>query len=148
MFNQLYLKFSGLRQDNPFSDTFGVTSIVVIKEVNPGIIAEIPLEELIELLQEKGKNRFAAPEEIAKSLKQLAHNSYHLDKVVMPDLVNLSLSAILSTIQHMESQVKRLDKEIERMMKGIPQTLTSVKGIGPVYATDLTAIKLVQLFRY
>lgn len=75
----------------------------------PGIIADMPLEELVEFLQEKGKNRFVEPEEIAKYLKQLARNSY------------------------------RLDKEIERMMKGIPQTLTSVKGIGPVYAAGLIA---------
>lgn len=139
MLNQLYLKFSGLRQDNPFSATFGATSVAVIEELDPGIIAEMPLEELVEFLQEKGKNRFAEPEEIAKYLKQLARNSYRLDKV-MADPVNLSLSVILSTIQHMETQVKRLDKEIERMMKGIPQTLTSVKGIGPVYAAGLIAV--------
>ncbi|KGR78787.1 transposase, partial [Ureibacillus massiliensis 4400831 = CIP 108448 = CCUG 49529] len=138
MLNQLYLKFSGLRQDNPFSDTFGATSVAVIEELDPEIIAEMPLEELVEFLQEKGKNRFAEPEEIANYLKKLARNSYRLDKV-MADPVNLSLSVILSTIQHMESQVKRLDKEIERMMKGIPQTLTSVKGIGPVYAAGLIA---------
>jgi len=28
--NQLFLKFSGLRQDNPFSNTFGATSLFTI----------------------------------------------------------------------------------------------------------------------
>lgn len=138
MMNQVFLKFSGLRQDNPFSNTFGTTSVAVIEELDPETIAEMPLEELIEFLQEKGKNRFAAPEEIAKYLQKLARNSYRLDQT-MADPINLSLSVMLSTIRHMESQVKRLDKEIERMMKGIPQTLTSVKGIGPVYAAGLLA---------
>ncbi|WP_232454588.1 transposase [Domibacillus aminovorans] len=39
----------------------------------------------------------------------------------------------------MESQVKRLDKEIAKLMKGIPQTLTLVKGIGDVFAARLIA---------
>lgn len=138
MMNQVFLKFSGLRQDNPFSNTFGATSVAVIEELDPETIAEMPIEELIEFLQEKGKNRFAEPEEIAKYLQKLARNSYRLDKT-MADPINLSLSVILSTIRHMESQVKRLDKEIDRMMKGITQTLTSVKGIGPVYAAGLLA---------
>ena len=71
MLNQLYLKFSGLRQDNPFSDTFGATSIAVIEELDPGIIAEMPLEELVEFLQEKGKNRFAS----RKRLRNISSSS-------------------------------------------------------------------------
>ena len=96
------------------------------------------LEELVAFLQDKGKNRFKDPEEIAQYLQKLARNSYRLDKALQ-DPVNITLSVILSTIRHMESQVKRLDAEIERLMKGMPQTLTSVKGIGPVYAAGLIA---------
>jgi transposase len=136
--NQLFLKFSGLRQDNPFSDTFGATSLAVIEELEPERIAEMSMEELVEFLQEKGKNRFEDPEEIAKYLQKLARSSFRLNKA-MQDPVNISLSVTLSTIQHIESQVKRLDKEIAKLMKGIPQTLTSVKGIGDVYAAGLIA---------
>lgn len=136
--NQLFLKFSGLRQDNPFSDTFGATSMAVMEELEPETIAEMSLEELVEFLQDKGKNRFEKPEEIAKYLQKLARSSYRLNKA-MQDPVNISMSVTLSTIQHIESQVKRLDKEIAKLMKGIPQTLTSVKGIGDVYAAGLIA---------
>lgn len=136
--NQLFLKFSGLRQDNPFSDTFGTTSLAVMEELEPETIAEMSIEELVEFLQDKGKNRFENPEEIAAYLQKLARSSYRLNKV-MQDPVNISLSVTLSTIQHIESQVKRLDKEIAKLMKGITQTLTSVKGIGDVYAAGLIA---------
>ncbi|MFC4356323.1 IS110 family transposase [Chryseomicrobium palamuruense] len=136
--NQVFLKFSGMRQDNPFSDTFGTTSLAVIEELDPETIAEMDMDELILFLQEKGKNRFAEPEELAKYLKKLARSSYRLN-ATMEDPVNLSLSVTLSTIQHMESQVKRLDKEIAKMMNGIPQTLTTVKGIGNVFAAGLIA---------
>jgi transposase len=136
--NQLFLKFSGLRQDNPFSNTFGSTSLAVIEELEPETIAEMSIEDLVSFLQEKGKNRFENPEELARYLQKLAKSSYRLNKT-MQDPVNLSLSVTLSTIQHMESQVKRLDKEIAKLMKGIPQTLTSVKGIGDVFAAGLIA---------
>lgn len=136
--NQLFLKFSGLRQDNPFSDAFGATSMAVMEELEPETIAEMSLEELVEFLQDKGKNRFEKPEEIAKYLQKLARTSYRLNKA-MQDPVNISMSVTLSTIQHIESQVKRLDKEIAKLMKGIPQTLTSVKGIGDVYAAGIIA---------
>lgn len=136
--NQLFLKFSGLRQDNPFSNTFGTTSLAVIEELEPEVIAEMSLEDLVQFLQDKGKNRFEDPEEVAKFLQKIARSSYRLNKT-MQDPVNLSLSVTLSTIQHMESQLKRIDKEIAKLMKGIPQTLTSIKGIGDVFAAGLIA---------
>jgi transposase len=136
--NQVFLKFSGMRQDNPFSNTFGSTSLAVIQELEPEQIKDMPMEELIEFLQDKGKNRFENPEEIAAYLKKVARSSYRLDKA-MADPVNISLATTLSVIQHLESEVKKLDKEIAKIMKGIPETLTSVKGIGPVFAAGIIA---------
>jgi hypothetical protein len=46
----------------------------------------------------------------------------------MADPVNISLATTLSVIQHLESEINKLDKEIVKIMKGIPQTLTSVKA--------------------
>ncbi|THF72276.1 IS110 family transposase, partial [Cohnella fermenti] len=70
--NQVFLKFSGMRQDNPFSDTFGSTSLAVIQELEPEQIMNMSMEELVAFLQDKGKNRFEKPEEIAAFLKKLA----------------------------------------------------------------------------
>lgn len=126
--NQLFLKFSGLRQDNPFSDSFGKTSLAVIQELEPEQIVQMPLQELIDFLTDRSNNRFENPEETAKELQKVARNSFRLDKV-MKDPVNLSLSVTLSVIQHMESEVKKLDKAIAKLMKAIPNTLESVQGI-------------------
>src|SRR5690606_31529683 len=134
--NQVFLKFSGMRQDNPFSNTFGATSLAVIQELEPEQILTMSMEELIQFLQDKGKNRFDNPEEIATYLKKIARSSYRLDKT-MADPVNISMATTLSVIKHLESEVKKLDKEIAKIMKGIPQTLTSVKGIGPVFAAGI-----------
>ncbi|WP_188455568.1 IS110 family transposase [Virgibacillus oceani] len=138
LLNQLFIKFSGMRQDNPFSNTFGATSLAVIQELEPETITNMSLQNLVDFIQEKGKNRFQNPEEVASYLQKVARSSYRLNKTLQ-DPVNLSMSVIISTIQHMESQIKRLDKEIAKLMKGIPQTLTSVKGIGDVYAAGSIA---------
>lgn len=136
--NQVFLKFSGIRQDNPFSNTFGATCLAVIQELEPEQIVQMPIEELIDFLQDKGKNRFENPEETAEFLQKLARSSYRLHRTLQ-DPVNIALSATLSVIQHMEGEIKKLDKEIAKLMKGIPETLSSVKGIGPVFAAGIIA---------
>ncbi|MEG6520444.1 IS110 family transposase [Desulfotomaculum sp. 1211_IL3151] len=136
--NQVFLKFSGLRQDNPFSNLFGSTCLAVIQELEPEQIVAMSMEELIDFLKDKGKNRFDNPEEIALYLQKIARSSYRLNKA-MADPVNISLATMLNVIKHMESEVKKLDKEIAKIMKGFPQTLTSVKGIGDVYAAGIIA---------
>jgi transposase len=104
------------------------------------------IEELIHFLKEHGKHRFDNPEEIAEYLQKIARSSYRLNKV-MADPVNISLSVTLSVIKHMEAEVKRLDKEIAKIMKGIPETLTSVKGIGPVFAAGIIA-EIAEIERF
>lgn len=121
--------------------------MAVIQELEPEQIVSMSIEELIDFLKEHGKNRFDNPEEIAEYLQKIARSSYRLNKV-MADPVNISLSVTLSVIKHMEAEVKRLDKEIAKLMKGIPETLTSVKGIGPVFAAGIIAeIAGIERFR-
>jgi len=136
--NQVFLKFSGLRQDNPFSSMFGATCLAVLQELEPEQIVSMSITELVDFLKEKGKNRFDNPEELALFLQKLARSSYRLDKA-MADPVNLSLAVMLSVIQTMEKEVSKLDKEIEKIMKSIPETVSSVKGIGPVFAAGIIA---------
>ena len=62
----------------------------------------------------------------------------------MADPVNLSLSVMLSVIHTMEKEVAKLDKEIQKLMKSIPKTLSTVKGIGPVFAAG-SLLKSVTL---
>uniref|UniRef100_A0A7V3NTI7 IS110 family transposase n=1 Tax=candidate division WOR-3 bacterium TaxID=2052148 RepID=A0A7V3NTI7_UNCW3 len=136
--NQVFLKFSGLRQDNPFSNLFGATCLALLQELEPEQIVSMSITELVDFLKEKGKNRFENPEELAAYLQKLARSSYRLDKA-MADPVNLSLSVMLSVIKTMEKEVTKLDKEIEKLMKSIPETLSTVKGIGPVFAAGIIA---------
>lgn len=88
--NQVFLKFSRLRQDNPFADMFGTACLVV---------------ELIQFLLAKRINHIEHLKKVTKYLQKLDCSKYRLDKV-MADLVNISLSVSLSVIKYMKSEVK------------------------------------------
>lgn len=58
---------------------------------------------------------------------------------VIADSVNQILAISMSTIRLLQGQIKEYDKAIEKQFSTIPNTLTSVKGIGPVYAAGIIA---------
>jgi len=137
--NNLFLKFSSLRQEKIFSNNFGATAMAVVEEfLSPDEIATMPLEELVSFLEQKSKNRLVDADGIAKALQKAARSSYRLSKS-LADPVNACLASSISVIKALQSEVKKLDKLIEEHMKAIPQTLTSLKGIGPVYSAGILA---------
>jgi transposase len=137
--NNLFLKFSSLAQEKIFSDRFGATSSSIIEEFfSVDEIAYMPVEELAEFINKKGKGRFANPDEIAATLQKAARSSYRLPKTVT-DSVNQVLAVSLVAIKAYKEQLKTFDAAIEQHFKLIPNTLTSVKGIGPVYAAGIVA---------
>lgn len=137
--NSLFLKFSSLTQEKVFSDQFGATALAVVEEfLSVDEIAYMPIEELSAFVNEKGKGKFDVPEDVAKLIQKAARSSYRLPKTVN-DSVNQILAISLVAIRALKDQLKLFDKAIEEQMKVIPNTLTSVKGIGPVYAAGIIA---------
>ena len=137
--NYLFLKCSGLAQEKTFSDNYGVAALAVFEEFeSPDALAEIDIEQLASFIAKKGKNCFPHPIEVAKAVQAAARDSYRLPKTVN-DSVNQVLSISISSMRAMKSQIKALDKEIERQFKNIPNTLTSIPGIGPVFSAGLIA---------
>ena len=137
--NNLFLKFSSLAQEKIFSNRFGATSSSIIEEFfSVDEIAYMPVEELAEFINKKGKGRFANPDEIAAAVQKAARSSYRLPKTVT-DSVNQVLAVSLVAMKAYKEQLKTFDVAIEQQFKLIPNTLTSVKGIGPVYAAGIVA---------
>lgn len=140
----LFLKFSSMAQaqgssDKLFSNTFGATAMDLLDDFESvDQIAYTPLEELSSYLIEHSKNHFAEPEEMAQAIQKAARTSYRLPKAVQ-DSVNQVLAMQTNTIRFYEDQLKEIDRVIERQVKGIPCTLQSIPGIGPVYAAGLIA---------
>lgn len=96
------------------------------------------LDELTEFIRLKGKNRFPNPEEVAKSVQAAARGSYRLPKTVN-DSINQVLSISISSMKALDAQIKAFDKAIADQIELIPNTLISIKGIGPVYSAGIIA---------
>lgn len=103
-------------------------------------LAELPLEAFCDLLQEKGRGRFKEPEKIAKAIQRAITMSYRLGDLAQ-ESINVVLSVLVREIRALEKNIKDLDKAIEQLVVVIPeyQCLTSILGIGKVYAAGLIA---------
>ena len=140
----LFLKFSSMSQrhgtsDSLFSNTFGATAMDLVNDFEDiDDIAYMPLNELVDYFVVHGKNHFTDPEAVAKEVQKAARSSYRLPKTVQ-DSVNQVLAMQTQTIKFYQDQLKAVDKMIETQMAVIPNTLTSIPGIGPVYASGLIA---------
>ena len=93
---------------------------------------------LADFLREKGKNRFPDPEGVAKCIQKAARSSYRLSKCV-EDSVDVLLATSIECIRTLSAQIKQLDKAIERLLDGIPNTLQTLPGIGPVFCSGILA---------
>lgn len=137
--NGLFIKFSGLAQENIFSDKFGAASMALIEEFESvDELAYMDTEKLAAFISEKGRNHFEKPEEVAEAVKRAAKNSYRPPQVIA-DSINQQLAISMATIRLLQKQVKEYDKAIEKQLNAMPQTLTSIKGIGNVYAAGIIA---------
>jgi len=137
--NYLFMKHSSLAQEKVFSNTFGTTALAVYEEFDsPDELAYMDLHDLTEYIKGKGKNRFPNPDEVAKAIQKAARSSYRLPKTVN-DSVNQVLSLSISSMKAIEEQIKSFDKAIAVQMEIIPNTLISIKGIGPVYSAGIIA---------
>jgi transposase len=137
--NHLFMKCSGLAQEDVFSDTFGAAALAVYEEFQyPDNIVNMDVDELTAFIAEKGRNRSPRPDEIAAAVQAAAKGSYRIPKTVC-DSVNQVLSISVSSMRAMKAQIKALDKEIERQFANIPNTLTSIPGVGPVLSAGIIA---------
>ncbi|MEB3104074.1 IS110 family transposase [Ferviditalea candida] len=103
-------------------------------------IAHMEVADLADYLKEKGRNRFPDPENVAKCIQKAARASYRLSKVV-EDSIDLVLGASIQAIRSIQSQLKEIDKAIERMLDGMPgaQCLRSIPSIDRVYTAGILA---------
>ena len=139
MINIIFKKYSSLTQDKVFTDKFGATALSVYTDFESAeMLVNMDLHDLTEYIQKKGKNRFSDPESVAKAIQKAARSSYRLPKTVN-DSVNQVLAVSISSIKALEAQIKTLDKAIAAQMELIPNTLMSIKGIGPVFAGGIIA---------
>lgn len=135
----LFLKFSRFSTEKPFSNAFGKTSLAVINEFfSVDEIAAMPIEKIVDFVTKQGRNRFKEPLKISETVKKAARESYRL-RPSLADSVNLILASTIQNIRALYSSLKEVDEAIVKEFKAFPNTLESVKGIGPVYAAGIFA---------
>ena len=136
--NLIFLKFSNYNDEAPFS-AFSNASITLLKEFSPDQIATTDIQELAEFLLQNSNHRLGGDtpiEKIAKTLKKAARNAYRLTPD-MNDAVSRTLSMTFDNIKFMQKQIKKIDDVIKRQFKAIPQTLTTVPGLGDVFSAGI-----------
>jgi transposase len=135
----LFQKFSSLDSAKVFSNTFGTTSLAVICDfLTVDDIVRMPVNDLVDFVNQKGKGKFADPGAVAAALQAAARSSYRVSKTVN-DSLNQLLAFRLVGIRAIEDQIKSLDKAIASFMSAFPNILTSIQGIGPVYSAGIIA---------
>lgn len=103
-------------------------------------MAQMPLEDFATFLQQKGRGHFKDPKKLGETIKKAIRNSYPLGKT-MSKSVDTVLAFIAREIHSLEKPIKDYDKAIIDLVEVIPeyQCLTSIPGVGPVYAAGLLA---------
>jgi len=111
-------------------------------------LAMMPLEQLSSFLQEKGRGRFKDPDKLAKTIQKAIRGSYRLGKL-MDESIDIVLGILVREIRSLEKAIKEYDKAIQELIQVIPeyQCLTSIPGVGPVYAAGILA-EIGQIERF
>lgn len=112
-----------------FSDTFGKTSKEILtKYPLPKDILNEDLESLAKVLSTSSKGRLGYSK--AEQLQNLAKESFGI-KFATEALV-MEIKSILSTIEHLQNQVSKLDEKIAVLLRSLGTTIETIPGIGPI----------------
>lgn len=136
--NYLFLKCSGMAQDKDIANSSATTIALMERFETVDELAYADLDKLAAFIARSGRGRFADPEATARAVQAAAKGSYRLPKTVN-DSVNQAMSVSIATMRALEKQIKVLDKAIEQQFQVIPNTLTSIPGIGKVYSAGIIA---------
>ncbi len=137
--NNLFLKCSAIVQQRPLKRLFGPSVPSILVEIDTlEELLKTPVQQLVDILVRKSWGRLKAPQEVAAAVRKAVRASFRLPRAT-GDSVNFVLATSLRTVRDLEGKVKRLDKAIADLLATILQTLTSVPGIGPVFAAGTVA---------
>lgn len=138
MVSNLFLKFSTLSQEKILSDNFGATAEALLTEFNSTEdIANMSLEDLINVISVSSKNRFDDIYLTAENIKQAAGSSFKLNKSIN-DSLSIVIKSCYDNISSLEKAKRHIDIAIDKQVKELFDheylVLTSIPGIGSTIA--------------
>ncbi len=120
----LYYKCNTLTRDAETS-VLGTTMMDLLSEsLSLDEIAQMDVEDLAAMLQQRGRGRFGDPEKLAKSIHKAARDSYRLGKVL--DSIDVVLATYTMMVRTIKAQIKELDKAIKKLLEAIPESQSLV----------------------
>lgn len=156
MLNNIFLKFSEFamlnKDEHPFSDKYGATAEAVLTNyLSTEDIVDASVDDLVAFISSKSRGRISDPEQTTYLLQKAAQDSYRLDKCLYEPLT-FSIGCSFNCINAFEKELKAINDAILRAVKGLNPTecqiLTSVPGIGHVYASGILAeIGTIKCFK-
>lgn len=146
--NMLFLWASGLAQSSECANSSATTYALLDAYDSVDDLANAALEEITDLVKAASKNHYADPEKVAETFRTAARKSYSLP-VAMNRSVKETMQAMMTAMKGIRSGIAALDRSIASVMGSIPNTLSSVPGIGPVYAAGILAeVGPIDRFRH
>lgn len=138
MISNLFLKFSTLSQEKILSDNFGATAEALLTEFNSTEdIANMSLEELVNIISVVSKNRFTDIYETANNIKDAANSAFKLNKSIN-DSLSIVIKSCYDNISSLEKAKRHIEIAIDRQVKELFYQeyliLTSIPGIGSTIA--------------
>lgn len=127
--DQVFPEFESL-----FSDTFGKTAKVLLKEYpTPDSLEQVSIRKLTNLVTKLSKGHFKRVK--AEEIKQKASSSFGINFAL--DSFKLELSLLLKQLDFLDVQITVIEKEIGQGMEHIPTTLTTLPGVDTILAAAI-----------
>ncbi|AZR73375.1 hypothetical protein BBF96_08255 [Anoxybacter fermentans] len=135
----LFLTFSEWNRVKPFSDMFGTTAKNLLKKFHSAKkLAEVPINELKNMLASSSKNHFRDIEQKSILVNQTAKHSFSIPDI-LAEQIHFIIKLNLQLLNLIEQHIDRLNKKISKLMKKFKNPLLSIPGIGPVLAAGIIA---------
>jgi hypothetical protein len=121
--------YPGLSKDLSLSKTL----LKILSDYDADQISNMDINDLFDIVSKTSKNRLDI--DFAKKLKSIVSKSY-ANKFSNYETANIMIKLSSERISLLNKQVSRIDKKLEELLKSFEQTLTTIKGIGPVLAAS------------
>ena len=141
-----FLKCSGWKPKQPFSDVFGATSIALLTQFTAAQLRDFSQDQLADIISHRGHGRFYDPHATARAVQRVLASSYPIDPE-MDEMLTFTLATMWDNIRHINRLMKRLDRQITQMIEPVPNPLITVKGLGPVITAGILA-EIVDISRF
>ncbi len=139
----LYYKCNTLSKELDTS-VFGATMLDLLYDsLSLDEIAQMELEDLALLFQEKGRGRFSDPQKIAKMIKKAIRDSYRLAKFVQ-ESVDMVLATNARLIQTLKKKIKEIEKSTINVIRSL-RNLILLFLVPPCLIFSLTRFHLMKL---